>query len=216
MPRTKLQIIKPALGVNQMTDGDLLARLNAVYDGMLKNPAYPNPPVDMAGFKAAIDAYTTAAAAATIDGGKAAILERNKYRADAIIILRLLGHYVEGACKNDMKTFASSGFVPARVRQRMPAQPVSIPSILRVDQGNTGQLLVTIHPVPKARTYELRYATVPAAGATVNWTTIVVSSTRPPVAINNVTPGSKYTFQVRAFGKLGFSDWSGLVERMAI
>src|SRR5437870_13160009 len=104
MPKTKLNIIKPALAVNQMPDGDLLGRLNAVHNGMLNNPAYPNPPVDLAGFKAAIDAYTAAAAAA-LDGGKSAITERDKRRADAVIMLRLLGHYVEGACKNDMKTF---------------------------------------------------------------------------------------------------------------
>src|SRR2546428_12845627 len=41
MPKTKLNIIKPALGVTQMPDGDLLARLNAVHEGMLNNPAYP-------------------------------------------------------------------------------------------------------------------------------------------------------------------------------
>src|SRR5260370_35057068 len=106
MPKTKLNIIKPALAVTQMSDGDLLARLNAVHDGMLNNPAYPNPPVDMAGFKAAIDAYTAAAAAA-LDGGKAATTARDKRRADAVIMLRLLGHYVEVACKVDTKTLVS-------------------------------------------------------------------------------------------------------------
>src|SRR6267143_4461548 len=104
MPKTKLNIIKPLLAVNDLSDGDLLHRLNSVHDGMLNNPAYPNPPVDMAGFKALIDAYTAAAAAA-LDGGKSAIVTRDKRRTDAIIMLRLLGHYVEGACKNDMKTF---------------------------------------------------------------------------------------------------------------
>src|SRR5438128_6196666 len=52
MPKTKLNIIKPALGVTDFTDGDLLQRLNAVHDGMLNNPAYPTPPVDMPSFKA--------------------------------------------------------------------------------------------------------------------------------------------------------------------
>jgi hypothetical protein len=98
MPKTKLNIIKPALGVTDMTDGDLLARLNAVHDGMLNNLAYPNPPVDMAGFKAAIDAYTAAAAAA-LDGGKSAIAERNKRRADAIVMLRLLGTTLRSPAK---------------------------------------------------------------------------------------------------------------------
>jgi hypothetical protein len=216
MPKTKLNnIIKPALGVTHMSDGDLLARLNAVHDGMLNNPAYPNPPVDMAGFKAAIDAYTSAVAAA-LDGGKAAIAARNKRRGDAVFMLRLLGHYVEVTCKGDTKTFISSGFVAAPAHQRTPAQPVSVPSIARVDQGNTGQLLVTIKPVPKARSYELRYALVPAGGATASWTTTLVPSTKPATAINNLTPGGKYTFQVRALGKLGLSDWSASVERMVI
>ena len=216
MAKPRLNIIEPALGVTQIPDGDLLSRLNAVHEGMLNNPVYPNPPVDMAGFKAAIDAYTAAAAAA-LDGGKSAIVARDQRRRDAIIMLRLLGHYVEAACKNDMKTFLSSGFVAAPSRQPTPPQPVSAPSIVRVNQGNSGQLLVTIQPVARARSYELRYAPVPAAArATVNWTRIVVASTKPATPINNLTPGGNYTFQVRAFGKLGFSDWSAPVERMSI
>src|SRR2546428_470523 len=216
MPKTKLNIIKPFLAVNQMPDGDVLARLNAVHDGMWNNPAYPNPPVDMAGLKAAIEAYTAAAAAALHDGGKSAVEERNKRRADAIIMLRFLGHYVEVACKNDMNAFVSSGFAPASTGQRTPPQPISAPLIVSVDQGHSGQLLVTIQPVAKARIYELRHAPVPAAGATVDWTTIVRATARPAVPINNLTPGGTYTFQVRAFGILGFSDWSASVERMCI
>src|SRR5437899_3074490 len=182
--KTKINIIKPMLGFVGMTDADLLQRLNAVHDSMLNNPAYPSPPVDMAGFKAAIDAYTAAVAAA-LDEGKSAIVARDKRRTDAIIMLRLLGHYVEAACKNDMKTFVSSGFVAAPSRQPIPPQPVSTPSIVAVDQGKTGELVVTIKPVAKARSYELRRAPVPAAGATVNWTTTLVPSTKPPTVINN-------------------------------
>ena len=128
MPKTKLNIIKPALGVTHVSDTDLLARLNAIHDGLLNNPAFPTPPVDMAGFKAAIDAYTAAVAAA-LDGGKASIAERNKRRADVVIMMRLLGHYVEVACKGDTKTFISSGFVAAPTHPRTPAQPLSAPSI---------------------------------------------------------------------------------------
>jgi hypothetical protein len=214
MSKTKLEIIKPALSVSHATDGELLSRLHAVHDGLLDNPAYPTPPFALADFKAAIDAYA-ASIAAGLDGGKAAIIERHKCRNDVIVKFRLLGHYVEGACKNDMKTFVSSGFVPA-TRQRTPAQPVGSSSIVKIDQRTTGQLLVTIQPVAKARSYELRHAPAPAGGPTVIWTTTAVASTKPPIPINNLTPGVIYTFQVRAFGKLGFSDWSGSVERMVI
>ena len=77
-------------------------------------------------------------------------------------------------------------------------------------------IVVTIKAVTKARSYELRYAPVPAAGASINWTTIVVATVKPATLLNNLTPGGTYTFQVRAFGKLGFSDWSDSVNRMCI
>ena len=216
MPKTKLNVIKPFLAITDLPDGDVLHRLISVHDGMLNNPAYTTPPVDMAGFKAVIDAYATAAAAAQHDGGKNAVTERDKRRAEAISMYRLLGHYVEGASKNDMNTFVSSGFQAAAKAQKTPPQPVAAPIIVSVDQGNTGQFLVTFKPVAHARHYELRYATPPAAGATPNWTTILVATTKPPAAVNNLTPGTAYTVQVRAYGKLGYSAWSASVERMVI
>ena len=212
--KPKLNIIKPQLGFVSMTDADLVARATFVHDGLNGNAAYPSPPVDMPGLKAAIDALN-AAIAASLDGGKTATIEKDKRRADVIIMLRLLGHYVEAACKNDMTTFASSGFVAASAT-RTPPQPVTQPIIVSVDQGLAGQLIVTIQRVAKARSYDLRYAPVPAAGTVINWTTITVASTKPPTAISNLTPGTNYSFQVRAFGKLGFSDWSASVERMCI
>lgn len=197
-----------------MSDGDLLARLNAVHDSMLNNPNYPSPPIDMPGFKAAIDALTAAAAAAANEGGKSTIVERDKRRKDAIIMFRLLGHYVEATCKNDMTTFVSSGFAVDPGKAKTPPGPVSTPLIVAVDQGLKGQLVVSIKKVANARHYEVRYAVVPAAGATENWTIQTVASTKPPAAVNNLTPGTNYEFQVRAFGKLGFSDWSATVERI--
>jgi hypothetical protein len=213
MAKPKIPIIKPVLGVIGVSDGVLLQRLTAVHDGMFNNPAYPTPPVDIAVFKAAIDAYNSASAAVP-EGGKAAITLRDKRRTEVIVMFRLLGHYVEANCKNDMNTFVSSGFVASKTGQRTPPQPVAVSSIVSVDQGNSGQLLVSIQPVAKARSYELRSGLVPAAGGSMNWTTTQVASTKPATPINNLTPGGTYTFQVRAFGKLGFSDWSSSVEKM--
>jgi len=216
MPKTKTQlnIIKPQLGVETMTDNDLLARLNAIHDGMFNNPAYPIPPVDMPSFKAAIESYTAANTAA-LDGGKNAIAERNKRRADAVILMRLLGHYVEIACKGDTKAFVSSGFLAVASRRRLADRPIAVPSFVKIDQGSTGQLLVSIHSA-KARSYELRYAVVPAAGANTTWITVTVPNSKPAVPVNNLTPGTTYSFQVRAFGKQGFTEWSSAVERMTI
>jgi len=185
-----------------MSDNDLLSRLNAVHDKMSNNPAYPSPPVDMAGFKAAIDVYT-AAVAASLEGGKAETVARDKRRTDAIIMFRQLGHYVESACKNDMTTFVSSGFVLSTTGQRTPPQPVDVPSLIAVDQGSTGQLLVSVKPVAKARRYDIRYAPDPAAGAAINWTTMSVPSTRPPIRFNNLTKGVNYTLSGERIRKTG-------------
>src|SRR2546430_13769685 len=95
MAKTKLPILKPVLGVAGMSDNDLLSRLNAVHEKMLNNPAYPSPPVDMAGFKSAIDA-STAAAAATRERGKDAPPARAQRRTDAVTIVRLLPHSLPG------------------------------------------------------------------------------------------------------------------------
>ena len=211
MGRPKLDLIKPLLGVARTSDGDLIQRLNAVHNGMFNNPEYPNPPVDMTAFKAGIDAFTAAAAAA-LDGGKSIFAERNRRRADVVIMFRQLGHYVEVACNNDMAAFLTSGFAVSMMGQRTPRQPVSTPAIAAVKRGISGQLFVVIRPVAKALYYDLRYGRVPADASPVEWINIMLASTRPTPRFSDLTPGGTYTFQVRAFGKLGFSDWSSPAE----
>ena len=217
MPRTKLEIIKPFLAVNDMPDGDVLHRLISAHDGVFGHPAlFPNTPFDGPSFKGVIDRLTTAAAAVVHDGGKVAIEERNKCRADAIMMYRTLGHYVETACKNDMNAFVSSGFSAVFKAQAAPPQPLDAPVIASIEQGPSGQFIVTFKAVPKALHYQLSYGPVPGAGGSVDPTMIVVTNTRPPTVINNLTPGTIYTFQVRAFGRLGYSEWSNTAQRMVI
>jgi hypothetical protein len=43
-----------------------------------------------------------------------------------------------------------------------------------------------------------------------------LAKTKPATVFNNLTPGGIYTFQVRAFGKLGHSNWSDPANRMVI
>ena len=217
MPKTKLEIIKPFLTVNNLPDGELLPRLIAAHDGVFGNPTlFPNTPFDGPTFKTGIDRFAAAAAAVLTDGGRLSVEERNKSRAEAVLMYRMLGHYVENTCKNDMNTFVSSGFTPAVKSQRIQPQPLPAPEAPAIAQGPTGEFAVTVKSVPKALHYELSYVPVPAAGGTVDPTTAIVTSTRQPAIIKNLTPGTIYKFQVRAFGKLGFSEWSNTAQRMVI
>jgi hypothetical protein len=209
---TKLKKIKASLGYAKLPDADLVSRLNAVHDGLSGNPAYPNPTVDLATFKAAIESYTFSVAVA-LDGGKKAVTEKNKQREIVIAMLQQLGHCVEANCKGDMATFMSSGFQAVSNTRTSPL-PLSQPGISKIDQGNTGQLLVVVKSVPKALAYELQYAALGTGGTPGPWTTATLTSAK--AVVNSLTPGTIYSFQVRALGRLGHTDWSDSVSRMCI
>src|SRR5437870_5104765 len=104
MRTTLMNIIKPPL--TGLSDSDLLARLDAVYRAIVDDVSYPNPPVKMADFKAAIENYA-AAASAVPHGGDAAIFERDRRRADTLEMLRLLGESVERTCEDAVRKVKS-------------------------------------------------------------------------------------------------------------
>ena len=208
----KVNPIRVNVGFSRLTDADFKSRCEAVEKGIFGNPAYPNPPVDPAVYKAALGSYSAANADVVTGGGKRATTERHKQRVALTTMLRKLGHYVEANCNNDMVTFTSSGF-EAAAKTPVTPQPLAQPTINKVDHGNTGQLLVKIKSVPKGRIYELRYAAL-TGGTTGPWTIVLVPTAKGSVPVNGLTPGTAYSFQVRAAGLLGYTDWSDAITRM--
>jgi len=206
--------LKARSSFRRLSDGSFVSRLNAIHDAMAGNPAYPNPPVNLADFKTAIIDYGASIVTA-LDGGKQAVAEKRKRRDLVVKMVEQLAHYVEANCNDDAATFTSSGF-EFRSGVRVPPQPVDQPSIVRIDQGQTGQLLVNVTRVPKARVYEIRYGPPGSGTSPAPWPSITVGSARKATPVNNLTPGTTYAFQVRAYGNLGFTDWSRPVERMCI
>ena len=204
---TKVKKIKALLGFHGTTDTDLLKRLNTAHDGMNGNGAFSTPPVDMTTFKSGIDSLTVLVTDAA-DGGKKAISAKNKQRELMIKQYTLLGHYVEAASNDDPATFNTSGFVAAPTT-RVPPQPLPPSSIQWIDRGpNTGEVVVKVKGLPKALSYDLHYAAVANPGTLpASWTTITLTGSKK-VTISNLTPGGNYAFQVRALGRLGYTDWS--------
>ena len=192
-----------------------VSRLTAIHDKMFGNAAFPNPPVDLAVFMTAITTFAASVVVA-LDGSKQAIATMKKQHERLVKMAELLGHYVEATCNNDPVTFTSSGFaIPSTTR--VPPQPLAQPAINRVDQGKTGELLVILIAVLKARLYEIRYAPAGTGGtAPTTFASITIASANKAVPVENLTPGTTYLFQVRAFGKLGYTDWSQPVQRMVI
>ena len=207
--------IRALFGLTKMTDGDLKPLLERSLEGLSRNAAaFPKPPVELATYEGAIRAWEAAIPAA-LDGSKTAVALRNRLRDAAVKLYVQLAHYVEANCNDDMATFLSSGFQPATAT-KAPPQPLAQPAVASVVQGpNSGQLKIRIGAVPKALSYVLRFGAVPTGGGTpVSWTEEPLTSTKPTI-VGSLTPGTVYTFQVRALGRLGYTDWSDAVNRMA-
>jgi len=170
-------------------------------------------PVDLASYEAAIDAYKAAIPAA-IDGSRTAIAQKNLLRNKAVNFYELNGKYVEQNCNDELATFLLSGYQAASTTKTPPA-PLPLPAIGSVVPGPTsGQLKIIINPSPKAMNFVLRHGAVPSGGTPASWTEETIPHKRP-VMVSDLTPGTVYTFQVKALGRLGYTDWSDPVSRMA-
>jgi hypothetical protein len=236
-PKTKLKKIKALLGLDKMPDGNVTPLLDGSLKGLTAHAdIFSQPPVDLKTYGTGIASYEGAIPAA-LDGSKTAVAQKNKLRNAAVKMYTQNAHYVEANCNEDLATFLLSGFTPANTT-KTPPQPLAQPTIATVVQGAvTGQLKVKIAPVKKALSYVLRHAaappeetpavagTPPAAGTPLAAGTPVTTGTPPawieqtitstkPVLINKLAPGTVYMFQVRALGRLGYTDWSDSVSRM--
>src|SRR6266550_4016282 len=124
--------IKAKLGLRGVSDPDAAKAFMTSYNGLLKNPKYPNPPVDLAIYKAGIDQFSALIVDAE-DGGKKAISAKDKQRIAVIKLYTLLGHYVETACNDDLATFNTSGFTQAAVKTRTAPVPLTEAKFSSID-----------------------------------------------------------------------------------
>ncbi|HEY2383561.1 MAG TPA: fibronectin type III domain-containing protein [Terriglobia bacterium] len=207
--------IRAIVGHTKKKPTDILARLNAVLAGVYTYPEeYPNPPVDEATFKSNTDTFSSDITAA-LDGGAKAIAARNAQETVVVGMLHEIGHFAEVKCKGNMSTFLKSGFAPVP-NAKAVFQPLS-QFIRNIRHGaSSGQLLVTIVAVPKAASYEFRWAAVGAGGVSGPWTTIPVTKANRAIPVTGLTPGTTYAFQVRSLGDAGYSDWSDSLTKISI
>jgi|SRR5579883_899650 len=204
---SKPKLIKPLEGYTNMTDADIVARATAVLAGMTGNSNFPNLPVDLGKFKADVDALSNLISEG-LDGSKKVIAQKNKQRHVVIKSLKLLARLAEVQSDGDEAIFKSSGFEPASTT-RVPPGPLPLPIIRSADHGAlSGEIVVQVESIPKAKNYEFRFGAVVNGAPPTSWTSKVVSKVKPPVGFQGLTPGTVYAFQVRAFGPLGYTDWT--------
>jgi hypothetical protein len=179
------------------------------------NLNFQNPPVDLNVFRTKLDAFAAAIADAK-DGGRKAITLRNHIGGEIVQTMKVLAFYVELNCQNDMNIFLGSGFTP-RSTTRTPPQALEPTIVIGVDQGVSGEFKVSMKSVRRARNYQARSGQVGAGGATpTTWSIVTVPNAKTAALISGLTPGVTYAIQVRAYGALGYTEWSDSAVRMAI
>jgi len=207
--------VRVSLNFNK-PDTQIAAEAVGAYGGLKENSSvYVNPPISLDVFKGEIDIYASKIAAAA-DGGKLAIIARNKQREIVVKMMRQLGHWVEANCKDDLGTFKLSGFQTVS-STRTPAQPLPPPVILKAENGPaTGQMGIKVTAIPKALSYEVQVAPIGADGKPGAWKLLPPFTNSRTISVTGLTPGTSYAFQVRALGKLGYTEWSDSATRMSV
>ena len=209
------KMIKALLDFTNKMPEQLLAQGYAIVKALTGNLNFPNTPVDLTVLKTTLDAFTIAIGDAK-DGGKKAITLRNKAGEEIIRMLRVLAFHVELHCKDDINIFLTSAFTP-RSTTRTPPQPLEPTTVLSVDQGVSGEFKVSIKFSRRAKNYQARSGQVGPGGATpTTWSIVTIPNTKTAAVISGLTPGTTYAIQVRAYGALGYTEWSDSAVRMAI
>ena len=204
---TLVKKLKALINFHGTSDAGMIQQLLNAWQGLNGNSKFPTPPVDLTTFKSGIDTFSTLVTDAA-DGGKKAKTAKNKQRGVMAKQYAQLGHYVEAASNDDPAIFITSGFVLASI-QRVPPQPLPPASIEWIDRGPlAGEVVVKVKTLPKALSYDVHYGVVTNPGTLpASWTTLNLPGSKK-VTISNLTPGANYAFQVRALGRLGYTDWS--------
>ena len=200
--------IKAKLGMHGVADMDVVKALTAAYNGVLNNSAYPTSPIDLVSFKTGIDKFSALIIDAE-DGGKKATSAKDKQRVAVIKMYTQLGHYVEAACNDDLATFDTSGFTQVAARVKTAPVPLTEAKFRSIDRGsNSGDVVVLPEKLTGAIAFDVHYALQGAAGALGPWTLVTITGFKK-VTISGLTMGGIYQFQIRALGKLGYTDWMG-------
>src|SRR5229473_3610806 len=183
--------IKAKLAFHKVSDADAQQQFITVLQGLKNNPAFTNPPVDMATYEKGVDSFGTLLTDAQ-DGGKKAVSAKDKQRVAVIKMYTLLGHYVETACNDDPATFNTSGFTQVAARVKTAPVPLTEAKFGWIDRGpHSGDVVVLPEHQTGAVAFDVRYALQGAGGVLGPWTIVTVVKPRK-VTISGLTLAGIY------------------------
>ena len=198
---------------DRQTDTQLVTCAGTIIQGMTGSAVFASPPVELKAVQTAADDLASALAAQPHGGTAATAFKKNK-RDELISLLRRMAHYVQDNSGGDTAAILGAGFA---LRASRPAgSAIEKPSIVRIDFGNTTQLIVRSRRIARARCYEVRYAAIGGGAGESPWESAGLFTNSRSMTVSRLTPGTTYVFQVRAIGSSGYSDWSDSVSHICV
>jgi hypothetical protein len=204
-------MMRVLLDFNNMKDRDLVLFCRSV------SKSVPTSRIDIKflsinldDFDTLLDKFESSITVAT-NGGRVEIGRRNSLREEVVRDITRIGHYVSGKaeCLDDIY---ACGLKPA-YSDRRQAEPLPPTTLRKFAHGpNSGTIQVYIKPIPrsagKVKYYEVQYAPLDAEDKPGEWESVRSITARWPIGISELKPGTVYSFQVRAMGTHGLTDWS--------
>lgn len=189
---------------------DLIAFTQVVIICLTGNAAFPNLPFKVADLTALLKALQDAANNMAQGGSPQLTAVRDEAWEALLDALRKTAAYVQSVSLNSLSTLLSSGF--QNVSTPSAQTPLPPPTINYVGNLGTTQVLLRLSPILNANSYETQLS----ADGGKTWASGGVVSQARRIMLKNLTPGTIYTIQARAYGgSTGQSDWSTSVTIMA-
>lgn len=195
-------------------DATLSGLAVGVLEKMYPNTNFPAPPVTQVAFEAATTNFTNAIAAAKKGGPEQTAIKKN-CRATLIDQLQRLALYVMEKHENDLATLLSSGF--HAVSTKRTSDPLEQPTVRRIVNGNSGELILRCNVIRNARCYEGRCSLIGPDGRAGEWFTIGLFTNTRSISFAGLIPGALYNCGLRAIGgTTGHSDWSDTITHRSL
>ena len=174
------------------------------------NTSFPNLPVKVTDVTALQTTFHGSIDDAA-DGGTQLTALKKQAREALTEALDQNAAYVQAIAAYDLPMLKSSGYFETNSNHSQ--SPLSPPVIAGIINENSTQLLVRLTPVTNAFGYE---GQVSADGGKT-WQAAGYFPQARRIVVENLTPGTTYTFRFRALGgSTVYSDWSDPVSHMAM
>jgi hypothetical protein len=199
--------IKAKIDYSDLSHNDFAQFVEGLYGNLSVSRHFPKLPVPLPVLRTKLDEYQGLITAAM--DSKSARLKRNSVREELAKMVVQEAHYVEAVADGDVDIFTASG-LKAIPTHRNPPQHLQRVGIKKVAHAaNSGGANVTLTPsYRKVKTYQVRVRKADADTSEDAWRIETFVSANGPVTIAGLNPGTKYEFQARGYGILGWTDWS--------